>query len=156
MDLNISLFFTSILLISIHISGFISRVDSLRHIYDEGDVLYILRSKFLLSSMYYAAYSVLTLFSALSFPRSLCLFSPPAYLYVLWCVLFLFIYFCCIPPLHCIPELLQRCLRFRHTLGTYLSPSSQGRRTQTTKLHFFPWVSCSSVLTVQSYPTGIT
>lgn len=71
-------------------STFLS-LNSLRHIYD-GDVLYILRSKFLLSSMYYAAHSVLTFFSALSFPRSLCLFSPPASLYVLWCVIFIYLF----------------------------------------------------------------
>lgn len=96
MDLNISfsLFFTSILftLISIHIFKFISRVDSLRHIYDEGDVLYILRSKFLLSSMYYAAHSVLTLFSALSFPRSLSLLSPCLFVCALMCVIFIYLF----------------------------------------------------------------
>ncbi len=99
--------------------------------------------KFFLSSMYYAAHSLLTLFSALVFPTvSLSLFSPCLF----GCALVFFLLLQFTPLLHCASELLQRCLRFRHTLGTYLSPSTQGRRSKTTKPYFFPWVSCSSVL----------
>lgn len=121
-------------------SRFISHTGLLRHTCDDTTALDIFQRKFLLWSSFSANFVFCSVFPTVS----LSLFSP---LSLLICMCFdVFYFFWFTPLLHCTPELLQRCLRFRHTLGTCLSPSAQGRRSQTTKPYFFPWVSCSSVL----------